>query len=633
MKNPEIFKEFDYRTDDIHSFLNEEFERIIQQDSFTDSNNVMSDSRALAVWFLHQETGLDYENALQYVLDDKNDAGIDLIWIDNSNNEILIGQVEYEGGTWGRSKVSKNKAINTFNEFMSYLDKLHLPENLPDHSKMLWRQANKFIKEKFFRPRYIYITPKVVSEKDEKLIRTKSGISNYEFFDYEILMERAHEFIDGQTGLSNFYFFLNKNKKPLVISLENGLVTILDVTISDVYRIVKQHRNEKRLKSLFASNVRSYLNKAGLSKEIGGEIRRTIEDEPSNFMMYNNGITIQAQKVEHKDNKLLLKRASISNGCQTSMNILKYFDENPKRNPPANILITIIQLNEYSSKITGEIARFRNFQNEVNYRDLRSNDPLLVTLQHRIFANNLEGSTKRYYLQRKRGEKESLLQEEPVVKRKYLWIDVERLAKCIAAVIRQKPEYSGEGSNQLFGKYYKEIFPGINEPSYKNCIYAFWLDSMINHSYKPKDKWKVIGKDQNIYYQKDFKRPAKWCAAAFLHKILCNNYSIDKNNNFQELFTKKCEIWKYGKKNGEVQEFQKNLFDVIEKCFIYMHAIAKDSLNKNFPKKTVYTNYDDLFKGPNYDIFIKTLSSNKFVGKKRQLLKSIDKLMRFLNYA
>lgn len=626
-----LIKDFDYRLDDIQNFMKEELERIIQLDAFINANNSLSDSRALAIWYLHQETGIDYQEAKSFVLDDKYDNGVDLIWIDKINNEVLIGQVEYEGKNWGSGKINKEKASYTFNKFQKYLYDWKLPDDLPDASIHLWRSAYRYIKENKFKKRFIFISPKLTSDKLIKEIRTQSKINDLEFFDNTLLLQRAHEFIDGQSGLSNFTFNLGKKKNSIKIKLENGTVYIFEISIKELYRIVSEHRNEHRLKSLFASNVRSYLNKGALSKEIGHEIRKTIELEPSNFFMYNNGITIQTKKAIPNKDKFHLERASISNGCQTSMNILKFFDENPKKNPSATILVTVIQLDKYSSKIVSEIARYRNFQNEVNQRDLRSNDPLLVTLHHRMLADNIDGSSKKYYLQRKRGEKQSVLQEESSAKGKYEWIDVEDLAKCIVAVLRQNPELSSKGTNELFGKYYSEIFPNINEPSYKYCKFAYWLSHIINSSYNPKDKWKAIGKDSNINQQKDFKKPAKWFTAAFLFRVLDRYYDIQSNYNFIENFVRKCERMKFSKKKTDLKEFQKITQDAIENCFLYLHSIAKANLNKELRKNVIYNTYDGLFKGPNYELFKKALETNTNSGKRKRMVRSIEKFIQFVS--
>ena len=79
--------------------------------------NLLSDSRALAVWFLHQEVGLPYEEANQYVLDQTNDCGVDFIWEDKEGKQVLIGQIEYDSKGWSKEPASEKKATESFDEF------------------------------------------------------------------------------------------------------------------------------------------------------------------------------------------------------------------------------------------------------------------------------------------------------------------------------------------------------------------------------------------------------------------------------------------------------------------------------------------------------------------------------------
>ena len=116
----------DYEEADVIQFLKEEFERIITLYPFQLEGSVLSEAQAFEIWFLHQEMGLEYEEAQKYILDGANDFGVDFIWIDDNNHEVVVGQAEYEP-SWNRDPASINKAITTFNEFNNYLS---IPRNI-----------------------------------------------------------------------------------------------------------------------------------------------------------------------------------------------------------------------------------------------------------------------------------------------------------------------------------------------------------------------------------------------------------------------------------------------------------------------------------------------------------------------
>lgn len=614
----------DYNLKDIIKFLKEELERIIESYP-RQTGGIIRESQAFATWFIHQEIGVGYEEANQSVIDETNDCGVDFIWIDNENQQILIGQVEYDTSVWSRDRANLNKAINTFSEFDGYVNGSGLPENLHEAAKTLWRNARQKIREKFDL-RYIYVTPKHFSTVHEEKIKEKSGLPNYEFFTYDDLIERGQEFLDGQTGMSSFS--LHYTAEPLEIPNDFGNVYVMRVGVKEIHRIVEVHEKQKQLKSLFASNVRSYLNVKKRSREIGDAMRKTLLNEPERFLVCNNGITIQCSKASPRNQSLFLERASISNGCQTVMNINRFFRENEHVDPKAEVLITIIELTKNGPTIASEIARSRNFQNPVDNRDLMSNDPLLVTLHHRLYADRLSGSEKRYYLLRKQGEKQTLLREEPNARGKFMWIDADYLARCIVAVIRQEPFISQQGTNDIFGKYFRKIFPGIHDPSHSRCKYAYWLVESVYYSYDYKAKWKGI-KDQQINLQKDFKSRAAWITSALVAHELARHFSF--NENLEKRFVDKCERYWFGKNREELEAFQDLTDELLDDAFRLLYKVAKNSLGTKLPKaKDIYSTYDDLFKGPNYDYLISRIKRDEAKGAQQKFRRSMGRFVQYL---
>ena len=106
----------DYTEKDVIDFLKEEFERIITKYPRQSRGSTLNDAQALAIWFLHQEVGIDYEEINKYILDDTNDCGVDVIWIDKNNHQILVCQIEYDTKDWSKNPADQKKATETFNE-------------------------------------------------------------------------------------------------------------------------------------------------------------------------------------------------------------------------------------------------------------------------------------------------------------------------------------------------------------------------------------------------------------------------------------------------------------------------------------------------------------------------------------
>jgi hypothetical protein len=611
----------DYEEKDIVQFIKEEMDRISTQYPLM-KESILSLAQAFEIWFLHQETGIDYGEAAKHILDGSNDCGVDFIWIDNNNREVSVGQCEYDT-KWERTIASEHKAIETFSAFINYLNTSKLPEKITESSQNLWRLARLKLREGYTLD-YIYLTPKHFSQQQEERIRAKSGISNYFFITHDTLLERGHEFLDGQTGMCNFE--IKYMTEPTNIPYDFGSVYVFPANVREVYNIVKKHKERHRLRALFASNVRAYLSTKKRSKEIADAMKTTLKNNPREFLICNNGITIQCNKVSVIDKGLKLHRASISNGCQTAMNIYMFFEENESANPNAEVLVTVVELAKEAPRLAADIARSRNFQNPVDNRDLMSNHFRLVCLHHRLLGDRIGGSEKRYYLLRKQGEKQTLLKEEPQARGQFMWIDADYLARCIAALIRQNPFISRQGTNDLFGKYFNQIFPDVSDPTHTRCKFSWWLAWLVDYSYNPKARWKGI---KDIYYQRDFKSHAYWVATALIAKKLKENYSFSES--LEKRFVEKAEKWHFKSRSPDAQEFEELTFNMVDAAFRLLYVISKSLLGKKLRRaREPYTTYEDFFKGPTYEEIISELRKGKMKTYQYNFDRSMRKLYDYL---
>lgn len=143
-------------------------------------------------------------------------------------------------------------------------------------------------------------------------------------------------------------------------------------------------------------NVRAFLGTSG-SKSVNSGIRRTINNEPSKFFIYNNGIATTAAEVETQeiDGQLLITKIvdlQIINGGQTTASLAEAV---LKRTNPnlAGIFVpmklTVIEDREtendegvrFYDQMIQSIARYANSQNKVTAADLFSNDPFHIWME------------------------------------------------------------------------------------------------------------------------------------------------------------------------------------------------------------------------------------------------------------
>ena len=125
--------------------------------------------------------------------------------------------------------------------------------------------------------------------------------------------------------------------------------------------------------NIFSANIRDYLGSRQSDSNINNGIKTTASDDPDNFWVYNNGVTILCHKVSVKTTKsgtiLQLKGMSIVNGAQTT-GALGSLD----KTPPASVKVLARFVETGSDSIIQNIIRFNNSQNKISASDFRSTD-------------------------------------------------------------------------------------------------------------------------------------------------------------------------------------------------------------------------------------------------------------------
>jgi hypothetical protein len=171
--------------------------------------------------------------------------------------------------------------------------------------------------------------------------------------------------------------------------------------LADVY--------EKYGNRLLELNVRSFLGVRG-RKSVNANLRKTIQDEPSRFMAYNNGIVATADDIQlefAQDGSIRIRSLhglQIVNGGQTtaSLHRAKKQDKASLSNiwVPAKIIkVSGTNLDD----MVMAISRSANSQNTIQPADFSANDPFHVFVE--TLANNtwLSDGKSRWFYERARG--------------------------------------------------------------------------------------------------------------------------------------------------------------------------------------------------------------------------------------
>ncbi len=145
------------------------------------------------------------------------------------------------------------------------------------------------------------------------------------------------------------------------------------------------------LMEIFDENIRDFLGNVNVNKEIDKTLKSV---EKNMFYVYNNGITIVAEKHLQTGDKMHIEKYQIVNGCQTS-NML-YLNRNEKNIDDVLIPIRIIITND--GTIKNNITKSTNFQSSIKREQLIS----LSNYQNKLelYYDTFEEDQKLYYERR-----------------------------------------------------------------------------------------------------------------------------------------------------------------------------------------------------------------------------------------
>ena len=146
--------------------------------------------------------------------------------------------------------------------------------------------------------------------------------------------------------------------------------------------------------ALFSKNIRYYKG----NTEVNSGIKTVLLNEPENFLLYNNGIKIVADKISkapigangRKIGMFSLENASIVNGAQTTGTIGELIKPIENSIENAFVLVQIISLESLSEDMNDKITKYSNTQNRIENKDFVSLDPFQKKLQQDFSMDGIE---------------------------------------------------------------------------------------------------------------------------------------------------------------------------------------------------------------------------------------------------
>lgn len=238
---------------------------------------------------------------------------------------------------------------------------------------------------------------------------------------------------------------------------------------------------------LMELNVRSFLQARG---KVNGGIRKTLLEEPANFMAFNNGISATVNKVtvERMANGsqgiTYLRGLQIVNGGQTTASIHSVMkkDKGELGEVFVPMKITVLQEEQYDDFVP-RISKYANTQNVIQMADFSANNEFHVELERCANTIWCPGERGRWFYERARGAYQVALaragtplqqkrfKTEVPPSRKLSKTDV---ARCLV-VWEQKPHRVCEGAQKNFVKFMEEriskgLYPKPDDPFFRTMV-------------------------------------------------------------------------------------------------------------------------------------------------------------------
>lgn len=325
--------------------------------------------------------------AAESVTDGNDDKKCDLIYLDKEEGIAVVAQCYTSQKAKPSAPANKASDLNTAVAWLIQRPIKELPKRIRAAANEL-RDAIKTGEVKRFEVWYVHNLPESSNVRDE--LTTVEHTAKTVIDNIGSPSKIAISSIEiGKGRLDEWY---KETLSPILVNEEIKFEISSGFKISEgawsayvapilarqLHRLYKTHKT-----SLFSANVRDYLGSRKSDANINSGIKQTAQDEPENFWVFNNGITVLTHSFEERTEKgkkyLVVKGASIVNGAQTTGAIGSL----PKA-PDLKVLVPARFVATSDSDLVYNVIQYNNSQNKVTASDFRSTDRIQKRLREEV---------------------------------------------------------------------------------------------------------------------------------------------------------------------------------------------------------------------------------------------------------
>ena len=324
--------------------------------------------------------------ATESLTDQPDDKKADIIYINEAEGVACIVQ-GLTSQDWARQSAPSNKAsdVNTAAAWLLQTPIEDVPDTIRGHAKLLRDGLKgKTIQRLIFAYAHnAQESPNVEAELDtvRHLLNGMSITTDVEVEVIELGLRRIEKLYLTSLGSIQVTAEIDLPTRDMVSEAgSNWQAYVLSINGEILHDLYERHGN-----SLFSADLRDFLGTRKASHNVNNRMKETVETDPGNFFVLNNGITLVTRKAEPCDDKLRIYGVSVVNGAQT-IGVIHAAGVEHARN--VSVLGRVIVVPDET--IIPSIVAGNNTQNSIVAWDRRSNDPLQIRIKEEFESKGVE---------------------------------------------------------------------------------------------------------------------------------------------------------------------------------------------------------------------------------------------------
>lgn len=312
--------------------------------------------------------------------------------------------------------------------------------------------------------------PKSGIRKDRVIKKFREQFSDSSQFELDILFgadieEEIKESESRRPTVENGKIAIDEANNALTYGEDAVIVNVSAFSIKQLYA---EHNTNQ-----LSRNLRYHI--AG--RDIDKAIEETIQNDPEQFWLRNNGITIICDEFNVSGKVVHLKNFSIVNGGQTTYMLHKSsgISEQNDLFLPCKIIRVMGETEDEKNAFSLAISKATNSQKAIKQVDLKANAPEQVRFGQAMRECGI-------FYQTKRGEV-----VPKSFKQKHLNTDLAAVGKlCLAGVFQVPCTSRSKPSSLYVDKYYNPIFNGNQSQIARLCQELLYVDNYFRTQYQKK---------------------------------------------------------------------------------------------------------------------------------------------------